>query len=70
MEEFFLEAFLSFHELDVVYQEYVVTAVTLLELRELFVTNGFHETVHERFAGHIADLVCRIVGCDVITNGL
>ena len=70
VEELLLEALLSFHELDVIDEEYVVATMEVLELWELLVADGFYEPVHERLTGYVPDLFGRIVGQDVVADGL
>ena len=70
VEEFLLEAFLALHELDVVDQEHVVPAVAILEFWELFVSDGLDEPVHERLTGYVLHPVGRIVGGDIVADGL
>ena len=70
VEEFFLEAFFTLHELDVVYQKHVVSAMKVFELREFLVADRFDEAVHEGLAGDVMNFLGLVVGEDVVPNRL
>ena len=61
VEEFLLEAFLSFEELDVINQEDVIASITSLELRLSIGANRLDELVQEGLCGDVANPVGRVV---------
>ena len=70
MEKLLLEAFFSFHELDVVNEQNVHISVAALERCGGVCTNCVDVFVQESFGGDIANFVVRVVVVHVPTDGL
>ena len=70
VEELLLQAFLAFHELNVVDQEYVAVPVATLEDHLAVVADGVDEVVHEGLCRDIANAHAGEVVHPVMTDGM
>ena len=70
VEELLLQAFLAFHELDVVDQEHVDVAKASLEVGDRVGSNAVDVLVQERLGAHIANDVVLVVVVHVVADGV
>ena len=70
VEEFFLHAFLTGEELDVVNQQYIHLPVLLAKFGQCAVLDGADEFIGELFAGNVADVRGAFVDGHEMADGL
>ena len=70
VEELFLHSLLVAEELDIVNEQHVGVPVFVVEQRRVVVVDAGDQVVAELFAGHVNDLVVRVVFVYLVGDGV